>query len=110
MRGSDLRPVCCRNPGMRERHWADISKNLGFDVYPDEALTLDRLIELRLGDFIDMIQKVAESAAKEYQIEQVREIALQLWATGGEAGEVCCACVCGVGNALTECAVLVSVG
>lgn len=62
---------------MRERHWADISKNLGFDVYPDEALTLDRLIELRLGDFIDMIQKVAESAAKEYQIEQVCETARQ---------------------------------
>lgn len=30
-----------------------------------------QVIDLRLGDFIEMIQKVAESAAKEYQIEQV---------------------------------------
>jgi hypothetical protein len=58
---------------MRERHWSDISRNLGFEVTPDEDFTLSKAIELRLGDFIEMIQKVAESAAKEYQIEQVRQ-------------------------------------
>lgn len=35
-----------------------------------------QVIDLRLGDFIEMIQKVAESAAKEYQIEQVRDTTL----------------------------------
>jgi len=29
------------------------------------------IMEMNLGDHIEMIQKVAESAAKEYQIEQV---------------------------------------
>jgi dynein heavy chain len=56
---------------MRDRHWADVSKSLGFEVAPDDDFTLAKVIELRLGDFLEMIQKVAESAAKEYQIEQV---------------------------------------
>ena len=57
---------------MRDRHWSDISKNLGFEITPDDNFTLSKVIELRLSDYLEMIQKVAESAAKEYQIEQVR--------------------------------------
>lgn len=28
---------------MRDRHWADISKNLGFELMPDETFTLEKV-------------------------------------------------------------------
>jgi len=56
---------------MRDRHWQEISRNLAIDLVPNETLTLQMIMEMNLGDHIEMIQKVAESAAKEYQIEQV---------------------------------------
>lgn len=31
-----------RNPGMRERHWAQLSERLGVDLRPDRADTLSR--------------------------------------------------------------------
>ena len=58
-----------RNPGMRDRHWEDLSNQLTFHVAPDESTTLSSFIELNMGEHIEMLQKVAESAAKEFQIE-----------------------------------------
>jgi hypothetical protein len=59
-----------RNPGMRERHWLQVSEKLGFEFVMDESLTFTKCLELRLQDHIDAIVKVGEFAAKEFQIEE----------------------------------------
>jgi dynein heavy chain len=63
--------LCLRNPGMRDRHWTSISDELGFKLDPvgPPALTLIDILNLKLTDHIEMITKVCECAAKEYQIE-----------------------------------------
>jgi dynein heavy chain len=62
--------VALRNPGLRDRHWEDLSKTLGFQLNPSsDDLTLDNVLELNLTDQLDMITKVSEAAAKEYQIQ-----------------------------------------
>jgi len=61
-----------RNPGMRPRHWEELSSLIQTKVDPDgegDAFTLPRVIELKLGDYMDQIVKVGERAGKEYQIE-----------------------------------------
>ena len=61
-----------RNPGMRARHWGELSELIATRVDPEgegEAFTLPRVIELRLGDYMENIVKVGERAGKEYQIE-----------------------------------------
>ncbi|OQR83181.1 sporangia induced dynein heavy chain [Achlya hypogyna] len=58
-----------RNPGMRPRHWAELSKVLGFTLELDESFTLNSIFRLNLLDQIDEIVKVAEAAGREYQIE-----------------------------------------
>jgi len=68
-----------RNPGMRERHWEQLSSELGFQLAPDESTTLNSFIELNLGEHIEMLQKVAESAAKEFQIESALDMMLDAW-------------------------------
>lgn len=62
--------VALRCPGMKERHWANISEKLGFSLEPDASFTFQTVLELNLVDHLEAICKVSESATREYQIEQ----------------------------------------
>lgn len=62
--------VTLRNPGMRDRHWEKIASTLKVDIMPIENFTTEQIIEMNLKDSLELIQKIGESAAKEYQIEQ----------------------------------------
>jgi len=62
--------VALRNPGMRLRHWEELSKSLGFALEIDESFTLTNIFQLNLLDRIDDIVKVAEAAGKEYQVDE----------------------------------------
>lgn len=63
--------VLLRNPGMRQRHWEDIAEQCKVDIMPIEKFTTDELLQLNLNQQIEYITKVSESAAKEFQIEQI---------------------------------------
>lgn len=72
---TDFRPevpaiVSLRNPGMRDRHWEAIAAALEVDIMPIERFTTEEVLAMNLKDHIEVIQKIAESAAKEFQIEQ----------------------------------------
>ena len=72
-----------RNPGMRTRHWADLSEVIGAKVDPDgegDAFTLPRVIELNLAKYMEQITKVGERAGKEYQIEVALDKMSAEWA------------------------------
>lgn len=70
-----------RNPGMRDRHWIQVSEKLGFEFKMDAQLTFTKCLELRLQDHIEEIVKVGEFAAKEYQIEDSLDNMAELWRT-----------------------------
>lgn len=59
-----------RNPGMRSRHWEQLSKELGFPIVANAQLTFTKCLDMKLQDHIEVIAKVAEIAGKEYSIEQ----------------------------------------
>ncbi|GLD91881.1 hypothetical protein PINS_up000414 [Pythium insidiosum] len=71
--------VALRNPGMRPRHWAELSKSMGFELTIDESFTLTNVFQLNLLDRIDDIVKVAEAAGKEYQVEQALTTMKSAW-------------------------------
>lgn len=60
-----------RNPGMRNRHWEQLSNEININIKPKANLTFARCLEMNLQDHIESISKVAEVAGKEYAIEQV---------------------------------------
>jgi dynein heavy chain len=62
-----------RNPGMRDRHWDNLSTELQLKVKPDENLTLTELLKMNLLDRIETITKVCDVAGKEYSIENALE-------------------------------------
>ena len=65
-----------RNPGMRARHWTELTKVTGKDmeVCPKDSFTLTKLKELNLDETpqsLEAVTKVCDVAGKEYAIEQV---------------------------------------
>ena len=54
---------------MRDRHWDKISEALSVQITPIEQFTTEEVIKFNLKDSLELIQKISESAAKEYQIE-----------------------------------------
>ena len=71
----DFKPVMptikyLRQQGMKERHWNQLSKELGFEVRPGTTLlTLQDVYSLDLQLHETAIQRVSEVAAREYGIE-----------------------------------------
>ncbi|XP_066927305.1 dynein axonemal heavy chain 1-like isoform X2 [Clytia hemisphaerica] len=59
-----------RNPGMRKRHWEQLSEELGQTIVPKATLTFTKCLEMKLDEHIDIIAKVGEVAGKEYAIEE----------------------------------------
>jgi dynein heavy chain len=55
---------------MRDRHWEKIASEQKVDIMPIENFSTAQILALNLKDHIDAIQKIGESAAKEYQIEK----------------------------------------
>ncbi|XP_035980517.1 dynein heavy chain 1, axonemal isoform X4 [Fundulus heteroclitus] len=72
---------CLRNPGMKSYHWEMISERINIKVRPKANMNLTRYIELGLLNHLDEIARVAETAAKEYSIEQALEKMEEEWAT-----------------------------
>ncbi|XP_054992649.1 dynein axonemal heavy chain 1 [Sorex araneus] len=70
-----------RNPGMRSRHWDDLSNEININVRPKANLTFSRCLEMNLQDHIESISKVAEVASKEYAIEQALDKMEKEWST-----------------------------
>uniref|UniRef100_A0A8C0VX99 Dynein axonemal heavy chain 1 n=1 Tax=Cyanistes caeruleus TaxID=156563 RepID=A0A8C0VX99_CYACU len=58
-----------RNPGMRSRHWEMLSNQVKAGVELEPSMTFGRCLELNLQDHMESVLKVAETASKEYAIE-----------------------------------------
>ena len=69
-----------RNPGLKDRHWKMMSKDLGVDLIPGNSLnTLDDVYRLGLIEKEEGITKVCEAAGKEYAIESALDKMIREW-------------------------------
>lgn len=72
--------MALRNPGMRDRHWADLAEKIGAPIPEDKSeLTLNGLIALGLAQNMQEVDKVAEKASKEFAIETSLEKMERAW-------------------------------
>ena len=58
------------NPGMRDRHWLQVSEVVGFDLHPDDDWCLSRLIDMNLQVHIAKFDNISEAASKEFSLEK----------------------------------------
>lgn len=68
------------NPGMKPRHWERVSEIIGFPLKADESLTLARIIDLGLDEYIPRFEAISESATKENNLEKGMEKMMREWA------------------------------
>ena len=68
------------NPGLRERHWEQISEIVGFMLKPDESFSLSKLVDMNLEPFVTNFEGISESASKEFSLEKAMEKMRADWA------------------------------
>ncbi|XP_057310450.1 dynein axonemal heavy chain 3-like isoform X2 [Hydractinia symbiolongicarpus] len=70
---------CICNPGLRDRHWTQISEAVELDVRPDSTTSLSHMIEFGLQKYLDRMNEISSSASKEYSLEKAMEKMKNEW-------------------------------
>ena len=71
-----------RAAGMRERHYKDLEKVLGYKFVPDEESTLSDILRLHnLMPHLEALQRIAALAGEEYHVERKLDQMQSEWNT-----------------------------
>uniref|UniRef100_A0A5F8HDR2 Dynein axonemal heavy chain 12 n=1 Tax=Monodelphis domestica TaxID=13616 RepID=A0A5F8HDR2_MONDO len=67
------------NPGLRSRHWKQMSEIAGFDLTPDSGTTLRKVLKLNLAPFLEQFEVISAGASKEYSLEKAMHAMIDTW-------------------------------
>ncbi|KAM7353017.1 dynein heavy chain at 36C isoform 1-T1 [Cochliomyia hominivorax] len=67
------------NPGMKARHWELVSEIIGFPIKVSPDLTLAKIIEYGLEDYVPKFEAISESATKENNLERAMSKMVLEW-------------------------------
>ncbi|KAK3235325.1 hypothetical protein CYMTET_54468 [Cymbomonas tetramitiformis] len=62
--------VSVTNPGLRSRHWTQMSDILKFEIEPSDHINLRYLMERKCMDYNSELEEVSECATREYALER----------------------------------------
>lgn len=52
------------NPGIRQRHWNQMSEIAGYDLTPDSGTTLRKILKQNLTPYLEVFESVSAAASK----------------------------------------------
>lgn len=67
------------NLGLKRRHWEDISNIVGFVMFPDQNLTLAKVLNLNLGKFVPQFEIISDGASKENNLDKRLNTMVEEW-------------------------------
>ena len=67
------------NPGMRDRHWDQISEIIGYQFKPTEETNLQRIIDMNLNEHTPKFESISEAAGKEFSLEKALDKMNKEW-------------------------------
>ncbi|KAG7472883.1 hypothetical protein MATL_G00114010 [Megalops atlanticus] len=74
-------PTVCTlcNPGMRARHWEQISDIMGYDMTPDSGTTLRKVLKQNLAPHLEQFEAISAAASKEFSLEKAMQTMVEMW-------------------------------
>ncbi|XP_054407983.1 dynein axonemal heavy chain 12 isoform X8 [Pongo abelii] len=67
------------NPGMRARHWKQMSEIVGYDLTPDSGTTLRKVLKLNLTPYVEQFEVISAGASKEFSLEKAMNTMIGTW-------------------------------
>ncbi|XP_014284130.1 dynein axonemal heavy chain 7 isoform X1 [Halyomorpha halys] len=67
------------NPGLKERHWEMISEIVGFPMVPDDDLTLAKIFEFGIEEYVSKFEAISDAATKENNLEKALAKMVNEW-------------------------------
>ncbi|XP_056445731.1 dynein axonemal heavy chain 12 isoform X2 [Gadus chalcogrammus] len=67
------------NPGVRERHWQQMSEIVEYDLTPDSGTTLRKVLKQNLAPFLEQFETISASASKEFSLEKAMQAMVEIW-------------------------------
>nr|XP_057908676.1 dynein axonemal heavy chain 12-like isoform X2 [Doryrhamphus excisus] len=70
--------VLC-NPGIRDRHWKQMSDIVGYDLTPDAGTTLRKVLKQNLNPYVETFESISAAASKEFSMEKAMHTMVTVW-------------------------------
>ncbi|CAH2313074.1 dynein heavy chain 12, axonemal [Pelobates cultripes] len=67
------------NPGIRARHWRQISEIVEYDLTPDSGTTLRKVLKQNLTPYLDKFEQISAAASKEFSLEKGMHTMQESW-------------------------------
>ncbi|XP_030623788.1 dynein heavy chain 12, axonemal [Chanos chanos] len=68
-------------PGIRTRHWKQMSEIVGYDLTPDSGTTLRKVLKQNLTPYFDQFESISAAASKEFSLEKAMQTMVEMWDT-----------------------------
>ncbi|NXY12857.1 DYH7 protein, partial [Atrichornis clamosus] len=67
------------NPGLKDRHWEQMSNIVGYDITPDAGTTLRKVLKLNLSSYLEEFAAISVAASKEFSLEKAMHAMMESW-------------------------------
>ncbi|XP_048346084.1 dynein axonemal heavy chain 12 isoform X2 [Sphaerodactylus townsendi] len=67
------------NPGIRGRHWQQMSEIVGYDLTPDSGTTLRKVLKQNLDPYLEQFETISMGASKEFSLEKAMHTMMETW-------------------------------
>ncbi|XP_021265333.1 dynein heavy chain 12, axonemal [Numida meleagris] len=67
------------NPGMRTRHWQQMSNIVGYDLTPDSGTTLRKILKQNIAPYLEQFEAISFGASKEFSLERAMHAMMETW-------------------------------
>ncbi|TRZ01398.1 hypothetical protein DNTS_018422, partial [Danionella cerebrum] len=69
------------NPGIRPRHWEQMSEIAGQDLTPDSGTSLRKILKQNLNPYLELFESISAGASKEFGLERAMLNMVDAWDT-----------------------------
>ncbi|XP_031701028.1 dynein heavy chain 12, axonemal isoform X2 [Anarrhichthys ocellatus] len=67
------------NPGIRARHWDQMSEIVGYDLTPDSGTTLRKVLKQNLAPYLEEFESISVASSKEFSMEKAMQTMVHVW-------------------------------